>query len=347
MLLSKRALLCFAVFVTVGAGRELPPAGRTATAYRQLVDDYRHRSGTPVQRASALVETEIQSFLDAALSARDDSPPWTGEDLRAAAMLHTDACLWLLKSGRADAAFVHLNAARRLVEAAVRDRSSQPFASLWYRNVSEILIKVGAPAWGGELTRRSQPVLAHSEGEAAFVRGLDMEIMACEVDAGVSVDGFGMRLSAPLKAAAVHFEEALRQDASLHKAALHLGRSRLLLGALGDARRWLEAATHSPLASERHLALLYLGSMEERDDRLDQAEARYRAAMSAFRWGQSGPLALARLLSQTNRETESRTVVGKMLDQRGLTADPLWTYLARPGSEPGAVLDLIRAEIWQ
>lgn len=347
MLLSKRALLCFAVLITVGAGRELPPAGRTVTAYRQLVDDYRHRSGASVQRASALVETEIQSFVDAALNARDDSPPWTGEELRAAAMLHTDACLWLLKSGRADAAFVHLNAARRLVEAAVRDRSSQPFASLWYRNVSEILIKVGAPAWGSELTRRSQPVLAHSEGEAAFVRGLDMEIMACEVNAGVSVDGFGMRLSTPLKAAAVHFEEALRQDASLHKAALHLGRSRLLLGALGDARRWLEVATDSPLASDRHLALLYLGSIEERDDRLDQAEARYRAAMSAFPWGQSGPLALARLLSRTSRETESRAVVGRMLEQRGLTADPLWTYLARPGSEPGAILDLIRAEIWQ
>ena len=347
MLLSKLALLCFAVLTTVGAGRELPPAGRTATAYRQLVDDYRHRSGASVQRASALVETEIQSFVNAALNARDDTPPWTGEELRAAATLHTDACLWLLKSGRADAAFVHLNAARRLVEAAARDRSSQPFASLWYRNVSEILIKVGAPAWGSELTRRSQPVLALSEGEAAFVRGLNMEISACELDAGVPVDGFGMKLSTPLKAATNHFEDALRQDASLHNAALHLGRSRLLLGEIGDARRWLEAATHSPLASDRYLALLYLGSMEERDGRLDQAEARYRAAMSAFPWGQSGPLALSRLLSLTNRETESRAIVGTMLEQRGLTVDPLWTYLARPGSEPGAVLDLIRAEIWQ
>ena len=347
MLLSKRALLCFAVLITVGAGRELPPAGRTATAYRQLVDDYRHRSGASVERASTLVETEIQSVIDAALNARDDSPPWMGEELRAAAMLHTDVCLWLLKSGRADAALVHLNAARRIVEAALRDRSSQPFASLWYRNVSEILIKVGAPAWGTELTTRSRPVLAHSKGEAAFVRGLEMEIVACEVDAGVPVDGIGMRLSTPLNAAAAHFEEALRQDASLHKAALHLGRSRLFLGALGDARRWLEAATHSPLASDRHLAFLYLGSMEERDARLDQAEAHYRAAMSAFPWGQSGPLALARLLSRTSRETESRAIVGKMLDQRGLTVDPLWTYLASPGSEPGTVLDLIRAEIWQ
>ena len=124
-----------------------------------------------------------------------------------------------------------------------------------------------------------------------------------------------MRLSTPLHAAAGFYEEALRRDGSLHEAALHLGRSRLLLGELADARRWLEAATQSPLASDRYLAFLYLGSMEEQDGRFDQAEARYRAAMSAFAWGQSGPLALARLLSRTNRAAESRAVTKRMLER--------------------------------
>jgi hypothetical protein len=35
-----------------------------------------------------------------------------------------------------------------------------------------------------------------------------------------------------------------------------------------------------------------------------------------------------------------------MLERRRL-ADPLWTYLASPAKEPGAFLELIRAEIWQ
>ncbi len=87
--------------------------------------------------------------------------------------------------------------------------------------------------------------------------------------------------------------------------------------------------------------------LEEQDGRFDQAEARYRAAMSTFAWGQSGPLALAHLLSRTNREAESRAVTKRMLERRGPKADPLWTYLSSPGSEPGAVLHLIRAELWQ
>ena len=210
-----------------------------------------------------------------------------------------------------------------------------------------MLIKSGAPVWGADLIKRSKPLLSHSDGDAAFARGLGLEIVACQVDPGVPKSGFGMRLSSPLRAAAGLYEEALRRDGSLHAAALHLGRSRLLLGELAEARRWLDVATQSQRAGDRYLAFLYLGSMEEQDGRLEEAEARYRAAMAAFPWGQSGPLALARLLSRTNRENESRAVVGTMLERGAYKADPLWTYLASPESEPGAFLHVMRAEIWQ
>ena len=316
--------------------------------YRQLVDDYRHQGATSLQQASALTEAEIRSFVDDVLNPAGESAAWTGADILGAAMLHTDVCLWFLRSAGETAAFAHLNAAIRLIEvAAARDRPSRALANVWYRNVPAMLIKSGAPAWGAALGKRLEPVLPSSEGYAAFARGLGLEIVACQVDAGVPPSGFGMRLSTPLHAAAGFYEDALRRDGSLHEAALHLGRSRLMLGDLADARRWLEAATQSPLAGDRHLAFLYLGSMEEQDGRFDQAEARYRAAMSTFAWGQSGPLALARLLSRTNREAESRAVTKRMLEQGGPKADPLWTYLASPGSEPGAVLHLIRAKLWQ
>jgi hypothetical protein len=347
MLLSKRALLCIAALISAGAAPQAPDSGTASTTYRRLVDDYRHQNAASAQGVGALPETEIGRLVDDALNPRGEPAPWTPDTLLAAAMLHTDACLRLLVSGSTGAAFVHLNAAIRLVEAAVlRDRSLQALAGLWYRSVNTILIKLGAQVWGDTLIKRSKPVIDQSAGEAAFARGLDMEIVACEVKPGVPMDAFGLRYSTALRSAAAGFEDALRRDAALHKAALHLGRSRLLLGALDDARRWLEAATRSPLASDRYLALLYLGSMEEQEGRVDQAEMRYRAATSAFPWGQSGPLALARLLSRTNREAESRAVVSGMLEQR-YVVDPLWTYLARPGREPGALLDLIRAEIWQ
>jgi tetratricopeptide (TPR) repeat protein len=346
-LVPSRALLCCAVVMTVAAGPQSPSSG-PAAAYRQLVDDYRHQNAAALQRAAGLAEAEIRSFVDGVLNPAGELATWTGTTMLAAAMLHTDVCLWLLRSNSNEAAFAHLNAAIRLVEAAApRDRSSQALAHRWYSNVSPLLIKAGAPVWGADLIKRSLPVLSYSDGQAAFARGLGLEIVACHVDAGVPGSRLGMRLSTPLHAAAGFYEEALRRDGSLYEAALHLGRSRLLLGQLADARRWLDVATQSPLASDRYLAFLYLGSMEEEDGRFDEAETRYRAAMSAFPWGQSGPLALARLLSRTNREAESRAVVRRMLERRGPGADPLWTYLASPGSEPGAVLHLMRTELWQ
>jgi tetratricopeptide (TPR) repeat protein len=347
MLLSKPALVCIAALISAGAAPQAPNGGTAATTYWRLVDDYRHQNAASAQRVGALPETEIGRLVDDALNPRGEPASWTSDTLLAAAMLHTDVCLEFLVSGSTGAAFVHLNAAIRLVEAAVlRDRSLQALAGLWYRSVHTILIKMGAQVWGDALIKRSQPVIDQSEGDAAFARGLDLEIVACQEGLGVLLDGSGMRYSTPLRGAAARFEDALRRDGSLHKAALHLGRSRLLLGALDDARRWLEAATRSPLASDRYLALLYLGSMDEQEGRLGQAEARYRAATSEFPWGQSGPLALARLLSRTNREAESRAMVSRTLAQR-YVVDPLWTYLARPGGEPGAFLNLIRAEIWQ
>ena len=113
-------------------------------------------------------------------------------------MLHTDACLGLLGSGSSDAAFAHLNAAiapgRR--PRTLRDRSSRPFANLWYRSVSAMLMKTGAQVWGSALIEAlATRDRISRRAEAAFARGLDMEIMACEVDPGVPVDGFGLRRS--------------------------------------------------------------------------------------------------------------------------------------------------------
>ena len=156
---------------------------------------------------------------------------------------------------------------------------------------------------------------------------------------------FGMQSSAPLRAAATSFEQALRLDPSLHTAALHLGRARLLQGFLDKARQNLDVATHSALPSERYLALLFLGAIAEQAGRLDEAEARYRAAVSEFKWGQSGPLALARLLSRTNREQDAREVIAAFLVGGGPTMEPLWTFIARPEQEALSLLDLLRDEI--
>ena len=186
-----------------------------------------------------------------------------------------------------------------------------------------------------------------SAAEANYQGGLDFEIAACERNGGASPDLFGMRTSGSLRTAADSFENALRIDPSLHVAALHLGRIRLLQGSLDEARQKFDVATRSTLASERYLALLYLGAMAEQRADVESAEARFRAAAVEFRWGQSAPMALARLLGHVSREAEARNAIVALLTRRARTIDPLWTYLAKPGRESMSILELLRTEIWQ
>jgi tetratricopeptide (TPR) repeat protein len=326
-----------------GVNRQTPDPG--ASAYRQLVSDYRHQVSSSVQRALTFQETDIRSSTDEAI---DAAAMWPADDLRAAAMLHTDACAELLRSGQSASAFVHLNAAMRLInQAALIDVASRRFASAWYSSMASMLSKLEAPVWVKALTERRQIVVPITHAEELFQRGLDQEVTACEVSDAVVADGFGMKASRSLHSAASLFADALGIDPALHGAALHLGRVRLLQGSFDQARQLLELGTRSALANERYLALLYLGAIAERAGALGEAEARYRAALAEFKWGQSGPLALARLLSRTNRDGEARDVVAALTGRDGRTLDPLWTYLARTSQESTLVLDVLRAEVWQ
>jgi tetratricopeptide (TPR) repeat protein len=342
-MLTRWAFVCAIAFIQATGGSDLPE--RDSSRYRQLVADYRRQDVTSVSTVAAFSAEDVRSST---APATDTVHPWAADDLRAAAMLHTEASIELLTKGQSDAAFLHLNAAIRLInDAAIRDQPSQRFASAWYSSVGAIVSRLGAPVWATDMAERARPVVLASPGEAAFQKGLDLEVTACEVYEGEMVDGFGLRASRPLESAAALFSDALRSDPSLHTAALHLGRARLMQGSLDQARENLEIGARSARPSERYLALLFLGTIAERTGALTEAEARYRSALQEFKWGQSGPLALARLLSRTSREREARDVVAALLARGVNTVDPLWIYLARPDEEPEAHLALLRAELWR
>jgi tetratricopeptide (TPR) repeat protein len=292
-----------------------------------------------------LPESEIRTLVDQALSRSTSQASWTADDVRAAALLHTAVCLRLLLAGRTSAAFVHLNAAGALVDAANDLGAPAEFAKAWYANVTVIVREAGAPAWADELRNRARDRYTTSTADVAFHHGLEFEKRACEFE---EPRGFGMKLSGGLRSAASEYETALRRDPKLHRAALHFGRVRILQGMADAAVPLLEIASASSLRSDRYLALLFLGAIAERNNKLVAAESRYRLALETYRWGHSGRMALARVLSRTGREREARTIVADALEGlRGGIVDPLWTYLAIHGEEAAAVLDLMQAEVWR
>lgn len=201
------AFLCSIAFIQLGSGSDLPPE-RDDSKYRQLVADYRRQDFTSVSTVAAFSPADVRSST---ARATDAVGTWAADDLRAAAMLHTDAFTQLLTKGQSDPAFLHLNAAIRLInDAAITDQPSQRFASVWYSSVGAILSRLGAPEWATDMAERARPIVTTSPGAAPFQKGLDLEVTACEIYEGEMADGFGLKLSRPLESAATLFGDALR-----------------------------------------------------------------------------------------------------------------------------------------
>src|SRR6185436_17974712 len=131
-------------------------------------------------------------------------------------------------------------------------------------------------------------------------------------------------------AAQAYVKAATRDDG--FEANLHLGRVRMLRNADTEAVVALAIAERSPDPRVKYLASLFLGAIDERAGRFDAAGRWYRAARTAFPWGQSAPIALAQLLSRSGDETGARAALADSLARRrGRTVDPLWTYFVEPG----------------
>jgi tetratricopeptide (TPR) repeat protein len=138
----------------------------------------------------------------------------------------------------------------------------------------------------------------------------------------------------------------LQQDPSLHAAALHLGRIRMLQGQRLEAATLFRSALASVDPSVAYLAALFLGSLEEREERFGEAEAFYRDAVRRVPYGQAAPLALAQLLSRTGREVEARQVLAARLQTRTVIVEPMWAY-GPPDEDPATQIDLLRMEVWK
>jgi hypothetical protein len=302
---------------------------------------------------------EVSSAIDALISAGGSADETRVAELRAAGILHTDAALRLLRQNRGPEALSHGLWAAKLIDAAAAVAPPQSdFERRWYTVTASLFHAEGGQALGLELARRGRQRFegsANPAGARATVRrGIELEIRAAG-EGPVSpasqrfgryrgIDGMAIRW---LDSAAREYEHALRGDATLAEAALHLGRVRVLQGRFDEATAVLTPLVSTPEPRLRYLALMFLGAVAERQDRFADAEARYVDAMRAFRWGQSSALALSQLVGRLGRESEARATLDEHLRQtRGRVVEPLWTYLVPPGEFLGLEFDQLRAEIW-
>ena len=320
-------------------------------AYRHVIDAYRDGAVPPGEPAvSGGHGLSLVGLVVAPASG------WTAADLAAATMLHTDMALELAKVSSQPDAAAHVDAAATLLRAAVeRDPARAAFARRWRSTVAALLHAAGTPELAARLDMDALPWLAESSQQAAaraaFALGLREEIRAAVAG---PLSGNLPKRSAPvtpearraLLDAARHFQNALAADPADAEAAVHLGRTLTVAGREIDADRPLRMAAIVPDRPVRYLAMMFLGVIAERQTRYADAERHYLAALDAFPWGQSAPLALSHLLMREGREAEARAAVARHFTRAGgRIVEPLWTYLADPATDLGPTLNLLRAEV--
>jgi hypothetical protein len=321
-----------------------------ASEYADLVRAYRDGNYGAVARLRTMEAAALAAAVDLALSSGEAG--LTRDALRGAAMLHTDAWHRDLVDKRNTT--VHLDIAERLLSRATDlSRSEIDYARRWYEVAAGLARHLGTKGQAVDLRARGRTRYpldpSQEKARRSFALGMDIEHDGSTTGRTMSSVGPARpALSDELQlrwwtGAAAQYEAALKADPSYRMAALHLGRVRMLQDKPRDAARLFEDASNSEDPRVAYLAVLFLGSLAEREGRFDEAERQYRAGQQRYPVGQAASIALSQLLSRTARETEARTVLDALLaDGRANRVEPLWTYLA-----PGSGLNDIMAALYE
>jgi tetratricopeptide (TPR) repeat protein len=290
----------------------------------------------------------IKAAVDQAVSGASS---WPWEDVRAAAMLHSEACV--AAADRAGACEFHIMQAERLLERTVAlSPRQEDFAWRWYRVMPRILNAFGQKSLARGVDTQAMEKWRSDRARAAYLQGLELEgrgahesLLLQPPSGPNSYDKAGAR-AGYLAQAGELFTRALKQRPELTVAALHLGRIRMLQGNSAEATPLFRSALADVDPAVRYLASLFLGSLEERDGRFDVAEKLYREALALIPYGQSAPLALSELLSRTGKETDARQVLAaRLLRMNTDVLEPFWAY--GPEDVPATRFDLLRVEVWK
>jgi hypothetical protein len=344
-----RVVVLAALVLLLSHPATLQQATETATAYRSLVDQYRRIGMTEIARMLTMPRDAIEASAGAALS---PASGWTWEDLRGAAMLHTDAALRALGSKDRSAALLHLALAERLLDRTVSlSRPQEDFVWRWYAAMPQRIKSLGGSGIENRLDAYAQNRWGQNRARMLYLRALEFEWRGANearfVSPGQSMLSMRNQAQGTWTGAATALVEALKEDPSLHAAALHLGRIRMLQGQPLEATRLFRSALVSVDPAVAYLAALFLGSLEEREERFAEAEALYRDALARIPYGQAAPLALAQLLSRIGREAEARGVLAaRLLRPQTFVVEPMWAY-GPPDEDPATQIDLLRMEVWK
>ena len=235
------------------------------------------------------------------------------------------------------------------------DPAQADYIERWRKVVQGLLARLVNPRQTREFATRATALFPTTpqrrDATLAFEEGLEAERQGSQH--GVRIRGIlpfrDDSLPRLWAHAAASYTVALKKDPSHELAALHLGRTRMLQDQRAEAARHFTNVTNARDPRVRYLALLFLGSLAEREGRDADAERAYTDALRTYPFGQAGVLALGQLFSRTGHEAEARQIIAVLAARNG-SVEPLWTYFPPPRIELAdyqMLLNELRAEVSQ
>jgi len=339
--------------------------------YQTLLRKY--CAGDP-SASETLLSWDAESLTDAVTlinSIDDDTRPWSVADIKAAALMHTDAVFSLLPtSGHDDTVVLQLDVAGRVLvrgapfienpgeDLARRNAEVRAFASRWYVALSRVLrdrIRFDAAHILLRLGRDRLPgdaaVLYESGTMEEFIATQPWEKLPADLAsrfAGHQADVILNRLHTQHEQQLADAERWLRQSLALMPgqvaAQLRLGRVLMLRGKDEEAARAF-AAIPDPSADVRYLTAMFLGALEERRGAIAPAIEAYKRAAAVLPRAQSANIALSQLLQRQGHGEESRLLVEALVSETSIEPDPWWIYFFEQPATLISRLDALFKEI--
>ena len=143
------------------------------TNYRALVESYRRNGGDEIDRVLRVRREVIDRAVDDALSA---PAGWAWNELRAAAMLHSEAAISALRAKDSPACDLHITFAQRLLDRVVSlSRAQQDFAWRWYMIAPHLVGSLGEKGIGKRLDAYAREKWGRDTARTQYLRGLEFE----------------------------------------------------------------------------------------------------------------------------------------------------------------------------
>ncbi len=287
------------------------------------------------------------------VGARSELRGWTDEELRtgfiatrtnpdlpraAAAMIHTELALEAVRDSPMTAR-VHLTLAEEHVRQLGSERPGFRRRWLLLRALdrleafdiieARVLLKRALGEWP------EQPDLLLAMGVSweveAKITGIELVARPDlpDTSGAEKLQHLNARQRSQLREAEAYYGRTLAGDPGSEEAQLRQARTRLLLGEREAALLELERLAESNQPDLRYLALLFGAREHEREDRPEQAEAGYRAALKQNRRSQAARVGLAALLQAQGRPDDAAELLREgLVARRSYTfdVDPWWVY---------------------